>query len=73
MKTKQWIKELSKLNPEKELYFHINGDGGEDWGCYIPNPIIEVQVLAKKKYSGRMLIYEDGEGKSLGECNVVTL
>jgi hypothetical protein len=74
MKTKEWIDKLKKLCPEKELYFHISGDNGEDWGYCIPSPLIKTDVLEKRKYNKQTLIYQDnGEGKSLGECNIVIL
>lgn len=73
MKTKDWIKQLQKLDPEKELYFHFT-ENGEDWGYYIPEPDIKVEGLEKRKYDGQWLIYEDeGEGKSLGLCNAVSI
>ncbi len=73
MKTKDWIKQLQKLDPEKELYFcYMEND--EDWGYSIPKPDIQEIQLEKRKYSGNWLVYEDeGEGKSLGICNTVSI
>ena len=73
MKTKDWIKELQKLDPEKELYFHYD-ECGEDWGYSVPTPIIEARRLTKDKYNGQWLIYDDWiEGKKLGLWNTVRI
>ena len=73
MKTKDWIKQLQKLDPEKELYFNYT-QNGEDWGYCIPEPTIKAEELAEKKYNGQWLIYADTDGgKSLGLCNTVII
>lgn len=74
MKTKDWIKQIQKLDPEKELYIKCYLCGDEDWGYVKAEPEIEVLDLEKRKYDGQTLIYDDeGEGKSLGSCNVLSL
>lgn len=73
MKTKDWIKQLQKLDPEKELYFHYD-ECDQDWGYCVPTPIIKARRLVKDKFDSQYLIYEDAiEGKKLGLCNTVRI
>lgn len=76
MKTKLWIEQLQKLDPEKELYFHYT-ENNEDWGYCAPEPKIGTTNLIKSKYEDNYLIYDnDGlneSGADLGECNTVKI
>lgn len=76
MKVKDWIKELQKLDPEKQLYYRQRGDNGEDWGYVISTPYFETILLEKVVKMKVGFIYPAEERKnatSLGECATLNM